>query len=276
MGPPTAKRHKDECPSTEAEEDQLLRRSDLDDLLSKAVQKVSQDAQSTFGEVVREYDQRVTARMVQIEQDVKDLSAKQDIVAKEQVDMWEEINRLRRALEVAEEEGPAVSQGSFDVDFDRAVDATMVRINAEAPVLMPQIEKFVEEWLPDISLSMDDVTIKGGRGPGAASRFYTLHFNGIPRTAALRANKLLSSLRRGDGTWKDSSIRTGGSTVRLFISPDKSPKMATMEIHTKMAKRILSADFPQLAFVTSLREGVVFCNQLPVLRVVPEKKKSSL
>ena len=174
--------------------------------------------------------------------------------------MWEEVNKLKRALEAAEESVVLQSQGSYDAEFDRAVDATIVRINAAAPVLMAPVRKYVEEWLPDINLSMDDVVPKGGRDPSAATKYFTLQFNGVPRTAALRANKLLSTLRRGDGSWRDSVVNTGSSTVRLFVSPDKSPNTVTTEIHTKIAKQILSADYPQFSFVSSLREGVVFCN----------------
>eukprot|EP00974_Lingulodinium_polyedra_P054221 5213419-Lingulodinium_polyedra.AAC.1 len=91
-----------------------------------------------------------------------------------------EIRRLQKALELAEKELPTMADGSFDHDFDRAVDATILRINAEAPITIEPVQKFIDDWLPELSLGKDDVVLKSSRAEGSATKFFTLQFTSLP------------------------------------------------------------------------------------------------
>ena len=155
------------------------------------------------------------------------------------------------------------------------MDATVIVINAEAPITIDPVAHFVTQWLSDNGLSREDVDISSSRRSGETSKFLAVQFLGVPRTAAGRAFKLLGSLRNTDGTWKSTAVPFGGSHVRLFISADKSPKMVTTEIHTKIARKIMAAEFPQLRFSASTRDGVISNDQVPLVRIVAEARRQS-
>ena len=142
-------------------------------------------------------------------------------------------------------------------------------------MLVEALQNYVKSWVSDIDLSEADFQLQPFPREAQTSKWWTLKMGGVPRAAATRVGKLLSSLQDKDGKWKQTAVHSGGSSVRLFISPDKSPKQVTTEIHTKLARKALEAAYPKLAWRAQPRDGVITIDQVPLVKIVADKRKVS-
>lgn len=88
-----------------------------------------------------------------------------------------------------------------DTSFDRAVDASVIGVNAETPVLRTSVIEFVKTLAGEAELTEDNFQEYTTR-PGVPSKYFTVRLGGCARTATLRANKMLLLLRRGFSPWR--------------------------------------------------------------------------
>ena len=266
--------------------DQPLLRGDLEGMLAEAARQAAVACEEAFAEacakqtanftnLVRQYDVQMSARVGQVEGDVKDLKTAQAATDDKQAELWTKVQALERALAMAEADAHAVLNGTLDTSFDRVPDATILRINSATPVLKEPLQLFLDKWLVDLNLKQEDATLTSGKPDSEACKYWKVQLNGLPRTAAGRVSNLLHSLREENGDWKPTAVQSGGTAVRLFISADKSAKQITTEIHTKAAKKAMEQLHPTLSWRVQTKEGTLLVDQVPVIRIVADKRKQS-
>ncbi len=237
-------------------------REELLSAVASNAEKVNGAMAKAFKGIESRMDKRFEGVAVEIAA-VKDAQTKTDL---DQKKMWERIGALQAALEVCEKDTNLKQQPTDD--FDRQIDATIIRIHSQELVTLEEIKKTVESWAAEVAVSDFTTTVTGGAA-SPAQRF-TVSLGGVPATAAKRATKLLGTLRKSDGTWRRMQCASpNGRQVDLFIGPDKSPKQVRTEILGKQLVQAIKETHPQLPIHLLRRDGVVKTNWTSFVKVEP-------
>ena len=94
-------------------------------------------------------------------------------------------------------------------------------------------------------------------GPNVGRNF-SIKCRGSDGLGARRAKKALDQLRLSDGTWREMAATSPtGTTVRLYLSEDKSPKQIKVEAGGRKLFRAVQASVPGHQCNLNRREGAV-------------------
>ena len=217
-----------------------------------------------LGNLSNSYDARLDARL-------RDLETGQEGIRADNAAMRMQVQQLRETLAIGERQAPMLPRIP-EQDFDRMVDATILRINTPHIVLCDELTKVLLPWLDEAQTPQGSCRLVAkGPLPDAPSRRFILSFTGDTGTAARRAGKARALLRT-DGRWREfGSYRTvtEGNDHRVFVSVDKNPRQLRTETDAKRLAASIREVAPPLADRLRLNrvDGLVSLDSLPLVRV---------
>ena len=121
--------------------------------------------------------------------------------------------------------------------FDGPVDQTILQIETSKNDLIAKatLDTFISALFADANLDRDKYEIKGD---DADCRF-VIQFKGAASVAALNVGQARLTLRESSVKYKELSIaKPAGGSTRIFINPDKNPRMQKLEFETKRLGKI--------------------------------------
>ena len=234
------------------------------DILETALAKQSDKFLSVVARTVGEATQAQAARSAAIEADVEALRATDERLAKQQLEMREQIKKLQAAMDVAEKTVPLVDAGN---DFEREIDTSIIRVSAKDTVTKIELIKTLQPILTEASIDDSMYTVEGD----TASKKFTVRFSGATHLALRRVNKTLEMLRLPDGAWRELEAPkvAGGAPSRLFLSRDKNRRAIRIEMDLRRLRRILTDALPGATYHADRIQGQLSCNWVPVVKVEP-------
>ncbi len=264
------------------EEPDVVSRSDLDGILadfetglvSRIATNIAKDSQQELHRALTAYDARVSKRFEANEAALAAIRADQTKLEQQQREFAAQLERVSTALEVVEKFNETHDM-VHDVTFYRATDPTIIRVNTKEAVPLAELEKAVRAFLKD---HVDDQLYCVEQVYDTVpTRFFVVKFTGANRRAAsLRVSKALGACRKKGGGWEQLAVTApSGTVIPYYMSEDKSPKQIAQEIRGKKLLRIIEKELPERKFVLHRREGVIFHNSNPILRVVVESRDDS-
>jgi hypothetical protein len=160
-------------------------------------------------------------------------------------------------------QSPANIRSKWNLQPDKRVVkancATLISLRAFADTVVPELAAIGCQIGVDFSLPGD---------ANVLSKFFSIHFLGALDAAVTNSNRLLDSLRTAPGKWRQLFAATpAGSTIQLYLGPDKSIKQQALEVTTKRFAAILATQMSSVSadLLYSMRsEGLVFHNFQPL------------
>ena len=249
-----------------AEGEDVIDRETLESLFSEWKADVTQNIQQSTEVLFKKYDNGVQKRFNKIETDVWTLRQGMQNTADDHAKMHGDIEKLERALEIAES-SDAIRKSIDQERFDRDIDPTFVRINAEQEIEFQNLQKTVSEWLDKDFAGLYEV-----QGITAKPvKNITVSFKGPSISAAKRVEKCLGNLRNVDGTWTQLyATNERQQHVKVFEGPDKSQKQIRTETDSKRLLKCFEQVHSDKSFKCLRREGIISCRWKQIARVVPK------
>ena len=155
---------------------------------------------------------------------VADLKARVESLEKERIaaeakhqHAWEKLDTsIAAASKAATATANATANASKRNAFDRELDHTIFKINAEAPVSKVAVLDSIKSWIAEGAIAENEFEVQG-RDLG---KYFNVQLLGD--SAELRVNKLRELLRNDEGVWKRFNCKDPvGKTVELFVGLDK-------------------------------------------------------
>jgi hypothetical protein len=148
------------------------------------------------------------------------------------------VRDLQKQLHMQENATPLVDPpASNGRPFDGKVDQTILRLETSGKDLIAKatLTSFISDLFADANVDCSKYEIKGD---DADSRF-VIKFKGGAGVAARNVGQARLALRESSGKYKELSIaKPAGGNTRIFINPDKNPRMQKMEYETKRMGKI--------------------------------------
>jgi hypothetical protein len=263
--------------------EQFIRRSELDDLLDSFNENVAstiiaqnstlaQSIRADTGNLIRAYDvgaQRqfsdITATLTLVQESLNSHDTRFS-------DLTTQIEELRAGLHIAETTSPNAAQSLINHQtFARDPNPSTIRVGAAELITREAILLAIAPWLGEANLSSADFTLNGP----PIGKSFNLSFHGPTGLGALRATKALQLLKGADGTWREiHAISPTTAAIKLFLSPDKSPKQTRIEAASRKLFKIIQELHPTKTVNLLRREGVVSVDWKPLVKVGVENADS--
>ena len=246
--------------------------NELSDSISKTIDtKFTAQVEKAF----RTYDEKITNRLSDHDMGIADLVKRADTVEQSQKKMKEDINKLQRALAVAESAATEVVQQLELEQFDRQPDPAVLRANTSESVAKEAVLAAFATLFKDADIPDDGFEMVGGTM--GISKNFTFRLLGAPGLAARRARKVLDMRRRPDGSWAPNPQVTTplGRRIDIFLSPDKSPKQLRTELGGRRLFKAFKSAHPNKTVHLDKRAGMVSIDWHPCARVVPAQEQNS-
>lgn len=209
-----------------------------------------------------------------IERDIALTKVSQDKMQKSQEEHWKAISELQRSLAVAESAIPIRENLDLD-DFNRQIDATILRIHVPEIVAKDELYNGIKSWLSDADCSTRDRAEL--LGPVSGRRF-TVHFKGMAGLATNRLRKARSLLREPGGGWRafpQLTTTSGGVADKIYIDIDKNPFQLKRERDGKRMHRALMELYPDKHFHHNRNDGLISFGGLPLALIEPKNDAGS-
>lgn len=246
----------------------------VDAAVGNAISDFSKRTLESTLEYHKKQEAKNEKRFALIERDLADTRVSQDKLHKSQHDSWKAISELQRALAVAEATIPIRESLDLD-DFNRPVDATILRVNVPELVTKTELRNAIRPWLSDADCPSDDRAEL--LGPESGRRF-TIHFKGMAGLATNRLRKARSLLREPGGNWRSFPQLTttaGGTVDKFYIDVDKNPCQLKRERDGKRLHRSLVELYPDQHFHFNRADGLVSSRALPLALIEPTNDDAS-
>ena len=144
-----------------------------------------------LGNLASTYDARLDAHSTRL----RDLETGQEGIRADNAAMRLQVQQLRDTLAIGERQAPTLPR-ILEQDFDRMVDATILRINTPHIVVCDELTKVLLLWLDEAQIPQGSCRfVAEGPLPDAPSRRFVLSFAGDTGTATRRAGKARALLR---------------------------------------------------------------------------------
>ena len=222
--------------------------------------------------LLRNYDSLQQARFTDIEKTIRATGLAQDVLEEQNKALWGAIKKLQVGLAIAESVEPPAAAPSFDPNYERDIDTTIVRLNTSVAVARALAQEAIASALSEAAAGENWKV----EGPEVGQRF-VVRFSGAGALAAQRCAKFLQSLRKANNEFARFYVSVAGSSqnVEIFLGADKSAKTIRTEMCTKKLKQAIEVLHPTLSGRTQAnrRDGRVSIDWVPLARIsVPTKE----
>ncbi|CAK0821360.1 unnamed protein product [Prorocentrum cordatum] len=192
---------------------------------------------------------------------VGEVEAKQEKTDKAIELMAEQIKALQRELATANQQ--PIKQQFISRDFDREIDATIIKVHADGLVTLAKATESLTKFVVGCDIRETDFTVTGND----TAKFFTIKFTGLPGPASRRAQKVLDSMRSPNGTWVRvyADAVSGHGAVELRMGPDKSPKQIKTEIAGKRLRQAMEREFPNHVWRVDRTKAWITAGWAPVI-----------
>ncbi|CAK0800876.1 unnamed protein product, partial [Prorocentrum cordatum] len=192
---------------------------------------------------------------------VGEVEAKQEKTDKAIELMAEQIKVLQRELATANQQ--PIKQQYIGRDFDREIDATIIKVHADGLVTLAKATESLTKFVAGCDIRESDFTVTGND----TAKFFTVKFTGLPGPASRRVQKVLDSMRSPNGTWVRiyADAVSGHGTVELRMGPDKSPKQIKTEIVGKRLRQAMEREFPNHVWRVDRTKAWITAGWAPVI-----------
>ncbi|CAK0887921.1 unnamed protein product, partial [Prorocentrum cordatum] len=192
---------------------------------------------------------------------VGEVEAKQEKTDKAIELMAEQIKVLQRELATANQQ--PIKQQYIGRDFDREIDATIIKVHADGLVTLAKATESLAKFVAGCDIRESDFTVTGND----IAKFFTIKFTGLPGPASRRVQKVLDSMRSSNGTWVRiyADAVSGHGAVELRMGPDKSPKQIKTEIVGKRLRQAMEREFPNHVWRVDRTKAWITAGWAPVI-----------
>ena len=220
--------------------------------VSELMQKYDEAAQNKFAA----HDSQLEEHRKEIEQHKRDFETLKADMAK-----------LTETVGLAANAQPS-RKDLAAVGWDDEPDPTLLTINTDKGVAVTKtaVALGIKEWLEDGGLKEDDWSLQGD----ALDRNFSLRFAGEAWVAALRAKKLLGSMRIGDREYRELEAQApaGKGSVKLYVKPNQSPKERKIAGASRQLLTAIKVKLPNRRVGLSKKEGAIIVDWRLVAKVV--------
>ena len=240
----------------------------VDSAIGSAISDFSKRTLESTIEFHTKQEAKFEKRFSYIERDLADARSSQDKLSKSHEDSWKAISDLQRALAVAESAIP-IRENLDLTDFNRPIDATILRINVPEIVSRNELRSAIRSWLVDADCPTDDRAEL--LGPESGQRF-TVHFKGMAGLATNRLRKARSLLREPGGTWRSFpqlATAARGVVDKFYIDIDKNPCQLKRERDGKRLIKSMQELYPDANFRFNRTDGLISTGALPLALLEP-------
>ena len=154
------------------------------------------------------------------------------------------------------------------VGWDAEPDPTFLRINTDKGIAVCKnaVALGIQEWLEDGGLKANEWNLQGD----ALGRNFSLHFAGEAGTAALRARKLLGTMRIGARKYQnlEAQAPAGRGPIKLYVKANQSEKEWRLERGSKKLFKAIKEELPTRQVGLSRKEGAIMVDWRLVAKVV--------
>ena len=222
--------------------------------------------------LLRNYDSLQQARFTDIEKTMRASGLAQDALETQTKALWDAVKKLQVGLAIAESVEPPLIAPSFDANYERDIDTTIIRLNTSVAVARAVVQDAIASTLSEAAAGENWAF----EGPEVGQRF-VVRFSGAGGLGAQRCAKFLQSLKKANNEYARFYVSVAGSSqnVEMFMGADKSAKTIRTEVCTKKLKQAVEALHPTLAGRThaNRRDGRVSVDWVPLARItVPTKE----
>ncbi|CAK0853805.1 unnamed protein product, partial [Prorocentrum cordatum] len=192
---------------------------------------------------------------------VGEVEAKQEKTDKAIELMAEQIKVLQRELATANQQ--PIKQQFIGRDFDREIDAIIIKIHADGLVTLAKATESLTRFVVGCDIRETDFTVTGND----TAKFFTINFTGLPGPASRRVQKVLDSMPSSNGTWVRiyADAVSGHGAVELRMGPDKSPKQIKTEIVGKRLRQAMEREFPTHVWRVDRAKAWITAGWAPVI-----------
>ena len=235
----------------------------VDDNLKSTADNIT----STFTGVVRALDVKVEKRFSVVEASLTDLGAAQSSLQSQYDVLKGEIKEMLKQLHVCESgttlEDPPVTSGR---PFDGPVDTTILRVETQSRDIIAKttLDEFIKNLFLEANVERDKYNLIGD---DTDFRF-VIKFTGTAGLAARRVDQARHALRDASGKFKELSIsKPAGGSTRIFINPDRNPKMQKLERETKRMGNIFKDLYKDIKWHINRIDGEISKDWKPILKL---------
>ena len=256
--------------------------ADFDDLLSglrgeimgyvdQNLKSTAEHLTSSFTTIVRVHDVKCEKRFSLIENSLGGLGSSHDTLETNIKTLQGEMRKMQEKLHVQETapalEAPPTSGGR---PFDGPIDSTILRLETGGKDIIAKatLGTFLTNLFADANIDRDNFDIIGD---DADSRF-TIKFKGLPGVARRHVDQARTTLRNSDGKYKELSVaKPGSGTTRIYINPDKNPRMQRLEREAKRMGSILRDLYPNTKWHINRVDGAISKGWTHILKLEVQK-----
>ena len=188
---------------------------------------------------MRAHDTKCEKRFSVIENSLGELGSSQDALETNIKTLQGEMRKMQEKLHMQETATALVDPpASGGRPFDGPIDATILGLetNGKDIIAKDTLASFLANLFADANIERDNFDVIGD---DADSRFI-IKFKGLPGVAKLHVDQARTTLRNSDGKYKELSIaKPSNGTTRIFINPDKNPRMRKLERESKRMGKVL-------------------------------------
>ena len=287
MPPQPKKETKRSRPAAEAEEEEELvppqapteyvSRDEVADMLAQlandtknaareSIEKLETNFNIGMASLVQKLDTKHNKRADSLEAELVTLRERQQQFEKEQRAVQEQVGKLQKLVESAEQSVEKEAAQVIDSEeFDRSLDLGILRVQAKNPIPLEGLRTILADVWSDADIGDEHVEVDGPR----FGRVFAIRFLGIPEVRIRRARKAFGCLRKSDGSWKQYAAKTpSGGEIPLFVSTDKNGKMQKEEGASRKMQRAIKSAYPDKAagvYVVK-KDSAVHVDWTPVVR----------
>ena len=245
--PPAKKFHAaDETPVTRSTMDAILatHAANCANVAKEQIESVSAKFMAETHSVLKTYDDAVQKQLGGLESGLHVQQQKLQKLEDDNTTFKQQISELQRLAAIVETT-PVATIVDQEV-YTAEPDPTKLRIGTKDAVSFDALDKLVASLAEKANIGEEFLSL-GGAPLGSQ---FTLQFTGRADAAARRAKQFQGALRQDNGAWDEHSVDTpAGTSTRVFVDPDKSPKQRDQETVGRSIKKICCSLLPNKSVV---------------------------
>ena len=274
-----AKRGRPEDDAAPSRDERAVTFGDLDGIMKNfhtaLAENVTKAAGTQVENLFRKYDEKIQARLSDHEATMAELSRRGDQVERSQEAMKQDVERLQRALAVAENSVNEVAASAAVEDFDRPPDPTIFRMNTSEQVARSAVREAIGPLILEAGIPVGQWDLLGDAN--GIGRNFAVRLSGAGSLAARRVKKIMSLRRAADGSWRENvKVNTPlGRQVEIYLSFDKNPKQLRTEQGSRKLFKAFKAVHPSKQIHVDKRSGIVSVDWHACAKLVPNPEPNS-
>jgi hypothetical protein len=206
--------------------------------VDKNLKTTAEQLTMSFTGVARALDVKSEKRFSALEGSMAELGSSQSTL-EAQVDVLKgELREVQKQLHIQENATTLADPPASGRPFDGPIDKTILRVETFAKEIISKatLDSYLSDLFLDANVLREQYEVNGD---DADCRFI-IKFKGGAGIAIRNLEQARTTLREDSGKYKELSVcKPAGGSTRIFINPDKNPKMQKIERETKRLGLIL-------------------------------------